>query len=246
MAQPPVIDEEIQLRKRARRRLVGAIVLVLVVVAILPSVLDRDLKPLGKNVETQIPAIDAVADKFPADAPPPTPAPAEAPVPVITEPEALPVPGATSQSSSPAVEAPSTTVPTVTEPRAVPAVKPAETLGKPAEPAPSKSPEPARKVEPAPRKDEKRELVATKPAAANKYAIQLGAFAESGNAQQLLQKVRAAGVPAYIETAKSASGTKTRVHAGPFATEEAAARGRDKLIAAKLASSAVKVTRRGD
>src|SRR4051812_44410970 len=45
-------------RKRARRRLVGAIVLALVAAVVVPLFLESDPKPLGPDVQIQIPAID--------------------------------------------------------------------------------------------------------------------------------------------------------------------------------------------
>src|SRR6185369_16548242 len=45
-------------RKRARRRLVGAIVLALGAAVIVPLFLESDPKPLGPDVQIQIPAID--------------------------------------------------------------------------------------------------------------------------------------------------------------------------------------------
>ena len=55
----PISDEELQLKKRARRRLVGAIVLVTAVAVILPMVLDSEPKPVSQNVDIQIPPPDA-------------------------------------------------------------------------------------------------------------------------------------------------------------------------------------------
>jgi DedD protein len=52
-------DEELQLKKRARRRLVGAIVLVSVVAVVLPMVLDSEPRPVTQNVEIQIPSPNA-------------------------------------------------------------------------------------------------------------------------------------------------------------------------------------------
>lgn len=45
-------------RKRARRRLVGAIVLALVAAVVVPIFLESDPKPLGADVQIQIPAVD--------------------------------------------------------------------------------------------------------------------------------------------------------------------------------------------
>ena len=46
-------------KKRARRRLIGAVVIVLAVVVGLPMVLDSEPKPLNKNISIQIPSRDA-------------------------------------------------------------------------------------------------------------------------------------------------------------------------------------------
>lgn len=50
-----ISSEELQLKKRARRRLVGAIALVLVVVIFLPMVLDNEPKPVSENIAINIP-----------------------------------------------------------------------------------------------------------------------------------------------------------------------------------------------
>lgn len=53
-----VRDEELQLRKRARRRLVGAVALVLLVAVLLPMVLDSEPKQVAQDIEISIPAKD--------------------------------------------------------------------------------------------------------------------------------------------------------------------------------------------
>ncbi|HUF19821.1 MAG TPA: SPOR domain-containing protein [Burkholderiales bacterium] len=78
-------DDELQLKKRARRRLVGVIALVLVVVVFLPMILDNEPKPLSEDIAINIPPIlqpDAAAP-LPAPEPPPPP-------PRVTEPPAPP------------------------------------------------------------------------------------------------------------------------------------------------------------
>jgi DedD protein len=54
-----ISDEELQLRRRARRRLIGAVVLVTAVVVILPMVLDSEPKPAGQPISVQIPPPDS-------------------------------------------------------------------------------------------------------------------------------------------------------------------------------------------
>ena len=55
----PISDEELQLRKRARRRLIGAIVLVTAVVVALPMVLDSEPKPVSQDINIRIPSPDS-------------------------------------------------------------------------------------------------------------------------------------------------------------------------------------------
>ncbi len=55
-ASDPAVDE---LKRRARRRLVGAVVLALAAAVILPLLLESDPKPLGDDVSIQIPPIDS-------------------------------------------------------------------------------------------------------------------------------------------------------------------------------------------
>jgi DedD protein len=102
VAKTPVSDEEILLRKRARRRLVGAIALVLVAVVILPMVLDREPQQRPQDVNIQIPPIppqaqgDAAAPALPPAAPsagePAPQQPAETPAAVPAEPRQGPEP----------------------------------------------------------------------------------------------------------------------------------------------------------
>ncbi len=51
----PAVDE---LRRRARRRLVGAVILALAAAVVVPMLLESDPKPLGEDVSVKIPPID--------------------------------------------------------------------------------------------------------------------------------------------------------------------------------------------
>jgi DedD protein len=57
MAEPADINVD-ELRRRARRRLVGAIVLALGVAVVVPMLLETEQKPLGEDVAVKIPPID--------------------------------------------------------------------------------------------------------------------------------------------------------------------------------------------
>jgi DedD protein len=108
-----ISDEELQLKKRARRRLVGAITLVLLVVVFLPMFLDSEPKPLNQDIAITIPPLtpsdssSPPVTAAPATVPPagtesaapvrPTPAPEAAPKAETPKPEPKPVPQASSQ-----------------------------------------------------------------------------------------------------------------------------------------------------
>jgi DedD protein len=210
--------EELQLRKRARRRLIGAIVLVLLVVVALPRILDQEPKPVGKDITIRVPAQDSGpmvskpisgAEQQPPISPAPSPAPATS--------ENEPGMPAASKGAGAKPE-------TETRPAAAPAVKsgteskpPASTVAKSeVKPAEQKSPD-----------DKSR----PKPSGEGQFIVQLGTFANSANARQLQQKVAAKGFKTYTDIANSPKGKTTRVRVGPFPTREEAERAQAKLRA---------------
>jgi DedD protein len=202
-----ISEEELQLRKRARRRLIGAIVLVTAVAVVLPMVLDTEPKPVSQNVNIQIPPTDAGAftGKVPAAVPAPeTNPPAKAPP-------------ATAAVPAPAVQAPPPEAPSV-------ARRPEAAEPKP-EPKPPVAPVPeaVKPVEKAPAKE------TAKPAAGGQFVVQVTALSDAAKARELQKKIAAAGVKAYTEVVKTAKGDVTRVRAGPYPSREAAERARDRL-----------------
>jgi len=60
-----VSEQALLLRKRARRRLIGAITLVIMAIVILPMVLDRAPKPEGQEIEITIPSENLVGEFSP-------------------------------------------------------------------------------------------------------------------------------------------------------------------------------------
>ncbi len=208
-------EEALQLKRRARRRLVGAVALVTFVVIILPLILDKEPGPAGPPLSVQIPNQESggfntrvvpAAPVMPA-APAPAPAPATA-----TE----------KQADIPPVKA---------EPPAVKAVTPAAKV----EPALAQEPvkAPAQAVD---KSEEERAKAALSDQA---WVVMLDAFSDAKNVKQLRTKLSAAGVKSYTERVKTAKGELTRVRAGPFASKEAAEKARAKLDAMGLKPGAV-------
>lgn len=94
----------------------------------------------------------------------------------------------------------------------------------PAEPATDPVPEPV----PVPALAPPPEPAAVEPARTAGFAINVGLFADAGNADRVLRRLLDAGLPAYIQVVDSPNGQRTRVRVGPFASrtlaEGAAAR----------------------
>ncbi len=116
----PESDDAVLLKRRARRRLIGAIALVVFVVIALPIVFDKEPRPIQHDLVIQIPSQDS---KFnPSAAPPASAQPAAKP----------PVPEPVREAAPQAPQAASAQEPSAQEPPAPKASAPARTA-KPAE-----------------------------------------------------------------------------------------------------------------
>jgi len=211
-------DADLQLKKRARRRLVGAVALALFAVIVLPMVMDREPRPLSQDIQVRIPSQDATgfAAKLLPAKPVATPMPAPEPKPLAeqeaeVQAKAQPVPAV----SVPAKQAAQAVAVPVEKPAAKFVEKSATQQGK-AETAEM----PAAKAAAEPK---------TATAASGQWVIQLGAFKEASNVKVLLAKLKGIGVPAFTEKHDSPQGMRTRVRAGPFASQEAAEKARTRL-----------------
>jgi DedD protein len=212
-AADPAVED---LKRRARRRLVGAIVLALAAAVILPLLLESDPKPLGDDVSIQIPPIDngrfitplspakqtdgkvapeAVGASTPAK--PPTAAP-------VVPDEAKPI--------SPVVvtDKPAQAVPA----DAAPAGPSATSIVTP-------NPEPQKPATPASKAGLGDASLAVA-APTGGFVVQLAAFADAKAAATLLSKLKSVGFPAYTEVSKTPQGIMRRVRVGPYATREIA------------------------
>jgi DedD protein len=194
------------LQKRGRRRLVGAIALVLLAVIVLPMVFDPEPKPNTPTVNIRIPSEEGT--KFTPKAAPKSPLQTEArkPEEKATEPAPTPV----AEPPKPAAEPP--------KPEDKPAAKPAEKA-----PVPKPVPKPAEKK------------VAAAPAAiGEQFVVQVGAFASSDKVKEITDQLKEARLAHYTESVATAKGSVTRVRLGPFASKEAAEKARERAKALGL------------
>lgn len=225
-----ISDEELQLRKRARRRLVGAIALVTIIAVFLPMVLDHEPKPVSQDVSIKIPSPDSgvftskIVPVVPAQKPAPAPKP-EAAVPAEPPPAKADAPkiAAAVPAAKPAGE-PST--PPAYDTEAAPPKKASPEKAAPAQPAEKPvAAEPVKAVEKAKAADK------AKPPAkgAGGYVVQVAALNDPEKAKQMRDQIAATGVKAYTEVVPTAKGNVTRVRGGPFASRADADKARDKL-----------------
>lgn len=241
MADAPISEELAVLRKRARRRLVGAIALVAVALLVLWTVMD-DQPPPGLastpiTIVSEGPKASAAAEPV-APVPSPTrPAPAgveNSPPPAQPQPEPLkPV------APMPALPVPEPKpVPPVTKPveRPPETPKPVPTAEAPREPKPVSVPDPQRILEGA---ESKPQLASAESASPVRILLQVGAFAEAAKVASLKEKIAGAGLPVMADQVTTAKGELTRVRVGPFTTRDAAEKAHARLAAAGVPSQIV-------
>ncbi len=226
----PEDDAQLPLKKRARRRLVGAIALAVLAAVVLPMVMDQAPQAPVADVQIRIPGQEQVPPFKPAVAAKPVDA-SPAPVAPADKPVAAPV-EKTVPAAKPAENPPP-------EKAAKPADKPAD---KPTEkPVPKAADKPLEKAaeKPAAKDDSQRvaALLAGKsaesakpaPAAGGEYVVLIGAFANPANVKQLQTKLGELNIKVYTEVLDSPQGKKTRVRAGPFPNRDAAEKALDRM-----------------
>ncbi|WP_265948420.1 SPOR domain-containing protein [Dechloromonas sp. A34] len=221
-------DAQLQLKKRARRRLVGAVAFVSVVAVVLPTVMDHEPRQAVQDVEIRIPGQDEkpFAPKFavsPVEKSVEKPADAAVAKPAADVSEAKPVAQPTARVAEP----------TKDKPADKPVVKSEKTPEKPA-------PKPADKAAEKPvakEGDAKRaaailagQAAEAKPAAkSGEFLVLIGAFSNEANVKNLKAKLSEQGIKTFSEPLDTPQGKKTRVRAGPFASREAADKALEKM-----------------
>ncbi len=77
------------------------------------------------------------------------------------------------------------------------------------------------------------------PKPGGKYLIQVGAFSSDSSASAALERIQGAGLRGFTEKIKTDRGERIRVRAGPFSTREAAEQAREKLKATGLEAALI-------
>jgi DedD protein len=215
-------DAQLQLKKRARRRLVGAVAFAGLAAIILPMVMDEEPKQQVQDVQIRIPGQDQAP--FAPNLKPATAEKTDEPVAV------QPAPATPSTVPPKPAEKAVEKSPEKTPEKPAPATKPPEKEhAKPAEKAAEK---------PANGNDAQRAAAilggkaVDTPAPVNgngQFVILIGAFANPANVKQLQTKIGELGVRVYTEPLDTPGGRKTRVRAGPFPSQAAAQKALEKI-----------------
>lgn len=228
-------EDELNIKRKARRRLIGAVALALAVVVILPMVLDSEPKITGKDIDLRIPAADKVGEFVPGVALSEVVEAAtlaeSAVIPVVASavPEVkladLPIKSAevkplevkpadvkSIESKPPEVKKVDVKKPETVDVKPVDAKKTDAKLvevkkveAKPVEAKPADT-KPAKPAEAKPIEDQLMEK------SVSTYIVQVGAYANAATATQEAEKLKGWGFKAYTE---QISGT-TRVRVGPY------------------------------
>lgn len=261
---PPSVEV---VRQRAKHRLIGVSVLVLAAVLVFPLLFDTQPRPVPVDIPIEIPSRKAAkplqvdtpavvsgateqpapvsvasADKeeviidsgvAPKAAPAPAPPKAEPPAKVVEAPAKAEV-----HAAKPA----GTTKADVQPPKPAPAKEaPAkETAPKEPPPAPKKADDAARAQALLEGKAAPSAPSAAAPAgdaAAARFIVQVGAFAEADAAQAARLKLERAGLKTYTHVAQTPEGKRTRVRLGPFATRAEAEKAATKAKGLGLAAA---------
>lgn len=198
------------LRQRARHRLIGATVLVLVAVIGFPLVFDTKPREVASDIRIEMPDRDAVR---PSQAPSP---PAVAAKPPLPDDVKLPP----SQAPEPA-------------PKEEVVLEPAKLVENKLTEA--KKPDAKEsKIETKPTTDE-----ASKPKtdAAPRFVVQVGAFTDEAKVKEVRSKLEKAGFKTYVHVAQTKDGKRTRVRLGPFDTKAEAEKTVKKIKALNITAA---------
>jgi DedD protein len=224
-APAPAVESVEAMRTRARHRLIGASVLVLLGVIGFPLLFDSQPRPIAVDIPIEIPdkatvkplTVPSVGKPAPdtvAPAPKPAAAPAVAPSRASTGSVAGPAPVT---AAKPAIKAEA-------KPETKPVEKPAD---KPAE-------------KPAPRADDgakarallegkTEEKPATAAVASSRFVVQIGAYSDVAKAHEARVKLEKAGLKTYTQVVQPKEGKRIRVRVGPFESKAEADKVAEKI-----------------
>ncbi len=231
-------DEVLEVRRRARRRLIGATALVMLLVIVPPWLMDLEPRPVTSTLTVDIPGKDQPKLDVPG------------------APAAKDAKGSEPKAGKPAAEGTPAEIrgSVIDRWREEPAVSAKAEPTRPVNAPPVSSPPDAVKL-PAVRESKAKSATdvqgGDKAVAAAKstqddaqlaaailkgetYFVPLGAFKSADNAKQIQQRVTGLGLRAYVEIVDVKGAEQSRVRAGPFVSRDTAEAARERLRGAGL------------
>ncbi|MHB1200330.1 MAG: SPOR domain-containing protein [Polaromonas sp.] len=244
-AGPAAQTESVEvMRKRARHRLIGAAVLVLLGVVGFPLLFDTQPRPIAVDIPIEIPGkgtVKPLADPAPAATTAPasvsgaSPAGKVAPTASLaSREEILP-----SKQSPTLVEQVPEAAKNETRPAPEPDQKPdlnatAKVQAKPASGESAGGNEAARASALLNGKSAPAAGVAAGAGAESRLVVQVGAFADAAKAREVRARLEKAGLKTYTQVVETKEGARTRVRVGPFASRADAEKAASKIKALEL------------
>lgn len=261
-ATPAPAPESVEaMRTRARHRLIGASVLVLIGVVGFPLLFDSQPRPISVDIPIEIPdkntvkplatpvqvkpATDVVVE---SDAgkevvnKPSTPVAAPVVKPAAVAPAVVAPAAVTSRTATGSVSAGAAVAPA---PTAKPAAKPAE------KPADNNKSQPVRTDDGAKAQAllEGKDAATQKPASApvvaatasSRFVVQIGAFSDAAKAHEARIKLEKAGLKTYTQVVNPQEGKRIRVRVGPFGSKGDADKTADKIRKLDLPASVLEL-----
>lgn len=222
---PPPPPQSIEaVRRRARHRLIGAAVLVLLGVIGFPLLFDTEPRPMSIDIPIEIPAKTpkpALSSTPPAkESAKTTPAVAKPAEPSVSANQSLGAreevvePGPSKPAETPLAKSPEKTAAKAAEkPETTSTAVPAKSV-----PANGDADRARALLEgkPAAKPAAEKAAAATPAAGSERLVVQVGAFAEAAGAREVRSKLERAGLKTYTHVAKTPQGDRIRVRVGPF------------------------------
>jgi DedD protein len=229
-------------RTAARRRLVGAAILLAIGVIGFPMLFETQPRPLSPQLPIVTAQGEAPARAAPAPSRATAPATATAPV-AATTPAVPATPAPAAEPASPAVVAAHAAASSTSahsagstaRPAAASQASPAAQASPAVQPAASRpAPRATEAAAPSPPAAQAAAPAASPAAGEGRYVVQVGAYSDPGTLRETRQRVEKLGLKTYTQVIEADSGKRTRVRVGPFASRAEAQAAAAKLKAAGL------------
>ncbi|QTN28021.1 SPOR domain-containing protein [Rhodoferax sp. AJA081-3] len=252
-APPPATESVEAMRTRARHRLIGASVLVLVGVIGFPLLFDSQPRPISVDIPIEIPDKNTVKPLGTVTQVKPATdivVESDAGKELVAKPAAVASAVSASRASTGTVSgAASVPAKPPTKPETKPADKPVEKPAakpaeKPADKPPVRSDDGAKAQALLEGKDLTQKPAASAAASAaatSRFIVQVGAFSDAVKAQEARVKLERAGMKTYTQVVNPAEGKRIRVRVGPFGSKGDADKVADKIRKLDLPASVLEL-----